>query len=483
MIVSILKVILILLEVVLLFNLLILVHELGHFLAAKWRGLVVEQFGIWFGKPLWKKRIKGVDYSLGWIPAGGFVKLPQLAPMEAIEGKNESDREALPQISALDKIIVAIAGPLFSFLLAVVFAVVVWGVGRPVGEGESTTVVGYVLPEGPAAEVGIQPGDKILKIDGHPVTRFQGMTDSVMWYVVRSENEKVEVLLERDGEELTFYPAAIVAPRDGWKRSNLRQIGLAPMTTPVIGRVEKDSPAEKAGLKPGDAILQANGKTLYNPVDLGGLVRESEGVPINLVIDRAGETWETTLTPVMMPASEGVPAFPRIGVVWDLGGRMQLIYPNPIEQVATSVESIVNTLGALFSPKSEIKAEHMSGPVMIMRVYYQMFEGPDGWRMALWFSVLLNVNLAILNMLPLPVLDGGHITIAILEGLRGKPINLRLLEFIQTACALFIIGYMLYVTFYDVNDLPIFDRSDPPPELSASPTPEPEGTPAVLETP
>src|SRR6059058_2321946 len=109
------RVLLILLEVIVLFNLLIVVHELGHFLAARWRGLVVEEFGIWFGKPLWRKKIKGVVYSLGSIPAGGFVKLPQMAPMEAIEGESETPREQLPPVSALDKIIVAFAGPLFSF--------------------------------------------------------------------------------------------------------------------------------------------------------------------------------------------------------------------------------------------------------------------------------------------------------------------------------------------------------------------------------
>src|SRR5678810_337605 len=101
----------ILLEVVVLFNLLIVVHEAGHFLAARWRGLVIEKFGVWFGKPLWKKTINGVEYSLGSLPFGGFVALPQLAPMDIIEGKADLDRAKLPKISALDKIIVAVAGP------------------------------------------------------------------------------------------------------------------------------------------------------------------------------------------------------------------------------------------------------------------------------------------------------------------------------------------------------------------------------------
>src|SRR6266542_4284915 len=128
---QILKIIFILLEVLVLFNILIFVHELGHFLAARWRGLKIDRFAIWFGKPIWKKKINGVEYALGWIPAGGYVALPQMATMEAIEGKSETPTDQMPNISALDKAIVAFAGPLFSFLLAVSFAVVVWKVGRP----------------------------------------------------------------------------------------------------------------------------------------------------------------------------------------------------------------------------------------------------------------------------------------------------------------------------------------------------------------
>src|SRR5438132_13178240 len=140
MITHIARVVLIVLEVLVLFNLLIVVHELGHFLAARWRGLFIEQFGIWFGKPIWKKKINGVLYSFGSIPAGGFVKLPQLAPMDIIEGKADLEREKLPVISATDKIIVAIAGPLFSLLLALFFAGVVWIAGHPVAESDTTTI-------------------------------------------------------------------------------------------------------------------------------------------------------------------------------------------------------------------------------------------------------------------------------------------------------------------------------------------------------
>src|SRR5713226_326928 len=161
---SILKFIFIFLEVLMLFNLLIFVHELGHFLAARWRGLKIDRFAIWFGKPIWKAKINGVEYALGTIPAGGYVSLPQMATMEVIEGKGESSGQALPPISPLDKIIVAFAGPLFSFLLALSFAMIVWVIGRPVSKEDDSTTIGWVDTNGPAWKAGLRPGDRILAI-------------------------------------------------------------------------------------------------------------------------------------------------------------------------------------------------------------------------------------------------------------------------------------------------------------------------------
>ncbi|HEX3818341.1 MAG TPA: site-2 protease family protein, partial [Chthoniobacterales bacterium] len=252
MILHIARVVLLLIEVVVLFNLLIAVHELGHFLAAKWRGLYIEQFGIWFGKPLWQKKISGVLYSIGTIPAGGFVKLPQLAPMDVIEGEADVDRATLPPISALDKIIVALAGPVFSVLLAIVFALIVWVVGRPVGESDVTTIIGYVIPNSSAAQVGLQPGDKILDVDGHKVTRFMGMNDSVSWSVVRSEGETVPVTFERDGKARTVQVVPYKAQTTGWRRQSTRQLLIMPAEAAIIEKVEPNTPAAAAGLEPHD---------------------------------------------------------------------------------------------------------------------------------------------------------------------------------------------------------------------------------------
>ena len=164
---------------------------------------------------------------------------------------------------------------------------------------------------------------------------------------------------------------------------------------------------------------------------------------------------------------------PRLGILWDADGRMSVAHPGPVEQVYKSVTSTLNTIGAVASPKSDVKLQHMSGPVGIGRIYYLLFQTDRGWQLALWFSVVLNVNLAILNMLPIPVLDGGHIVLAIIESIRRKPVNIRILEVVQTACAVLIIGYMVYVSFFDIGDLVGRDNDEPRPATQTTATPAP----------
>jgi regulator of sigma E protease len=130
---------------------------------------------------------------------------------------------------------------------------------------------------------------------------------------------------------------------------------------------------------------------------------------------------------------------------------------------------MVETFGALFAPHSDIKPQHLGGAVKIMEVYSRLFNSEQGWRLALWFSVLMNVNLAVLNMLPIPVLDGGHILLALIEGVRRKPMSARFLGAMQTTCAVLLIAFMLYIAFYDVQDLP-WKRSKSP-DIRFSPPP------------
>lgn len=446
-----------------LFNLLIAVHELGHFLAAKWRGLKIDRFAIWFGKPIWKKKIGGVEYALGAIPAGGYVALPQMATMETIEGKSETPVEALPPVSALDKIIVAFAGPLFSFLLAVVFAFVVWGVGKPSNQNDNTTTVGWADPDGPAWKAGLRPGDTILDIDGHPVNHFSalasggphgGMLDSVTWRIITSEGTNIAIRYVRNGREQMAYATPYHRTTQWYERKALRQVLIAPAMKAVIDEVASNSPAALAGLTQGDEIIALNNQKIYSPLAVlfaEDAMSNSPVKPLVLTVRRGSQEFDRTLLAVkpVQPANSN----PSLGIlIWGEETNVTLVHPDPLQQIKSSLGQIYWTLQALFAHKSEIGVQQLGGPVMIARVYYNLFQDVDGWRRVLWFSVILNVNLALINLLPLPVLDGGHILLSLLEVVRRRPVSAHILQSIQTGFAVLLISFMVYIAFFDTSD-------------------------------
>jgi regulator of sigma E protease len=455
---SILKYVFILLEVLLLFNLLIFVHELGHFLAARWRGLKVDRFAIWFGKPIWKKKINGVEYALGTIPAGGYVSLPQMASMEMIEGKGESSDQPLPPVSPLDKIIVAFAGPLFSFLLAFLFAVVVWQVGRPVNadeDNENATTIGWADPDGPAWKAGLRPGDKILEVDGHLVNTFAPPSrDSVTWRVITSTGTNIAIKYERGSQESVAYAVPVRRPTKWYERKDLRHVLIAPMQKAVIYSVASNSPAALAGLQAGDQVVALNGEKIYSPAAVAFEEDKMTNQPpqaIEITVVRGGEQLKRKLKAEepIQPKDAG-PSFGITG--WWVNTNVTIVHPDPVSQVSDSANQIFATIGAVFSHKSEIGVQQLGGAVMIMRLYSNLFQSEHGWQHVLWFSVVINVNLALLNMLPFPVLDGGHIVLALYEAIRRRPVSAKLLQYVQSACAILIIGFMLFIAFYDTGD-------------------------------
>ena len=482
--------ILILLEVILIFNLMIVVHEYGHFLAARWRGLKIEKFQIWFGKAILKKEINGVQWGLGTIPLGGFVALPQMAPMDAIEGK-AGEGEALPKISPLDKIIVAFAGPLFSLGLAFCFAFLVWGLGKPERASSATTVIGYVESDGPADEAGIKEGDRVVSIDGAQIRHFSSPVDSVVERVMFSRGEKMDWVVERDGQELPFAVGYVKVPLNGSKRAPIRTVGVGPEEPAIVGAfLDGGTPAEQAGFKVGDVIKSVDGNQVYSYQHFGKMVRASEGKALAVAILRGEESITISLVPEKptydKPLEEGVEPQFMAGIIQRAPDDLTLTKPGPkpMVQIQDSLTMMFRTIGGLFSSKSDISASHMSSAVGIGNIYYKMLSDPKyGWLMAIWFSVLLNVNLAILNMLPFPVLDGGHITIAIMEAVSRRPVNVRVLEYVQVVCVVALMGFMLFVTFFDTTDL--FGgkkQSVPPPKPSFStavkPAPAAEPAPA-----
>ncbi len=450
---TILQIILLIFVVLMIFNIIIFVHELGHFLAGKWRGLKIDRFQIWFGTPIWKKEINGVQYGLGWIPAGGFVALPQMAPMEAIEGGN-GDKKQLPPITPMDKIIVAAAGPLFSMLLALLSAVVVWKVGKP-ADFIANTEIGFVESGGPAAKAGILIGDKIIAINGEPVNGFAGTLDSVTERIILSRGDKISYTVERPGvaEPITLTSGFEIEDSRWFQRRGLRKIGFTTSNSPAISEVSANSPAADGGLVKGDKILEIDGTKLYSLQQFSQYLREQKWKAVQLKVQNvAGDIREVTLTPEV--PSQPANMDPMVGIAWDMTREVdvRIVHPGPIKQVTDSINMMWVTITSVISPDSNIGVDHLSGPVGIAKMQYQLLQMDDGWRRILAFMVLFNVNLAVLNMMPFPVLDGGHITLAILEKIFGRPVQAKPLEILQTVCALALISLMLFVTSKDIGD-------------------------------
>ena len=446
--------------VVMLFNFMIFVHELGHFFAARWRGHYVDRYQIWFGRPIWKKTINGVQWGLGWIPAGGFVSLPQMAPMEAIEGSVELPKDLKP-VKPLDKIIVAAAGPVASFLLAVLFAVAVWLVGKPDFEMGVTTV-GFVAPDSPAAQAGILPGDKIVKVDGRPVTKWAGNMEGVRELIMLGEKDKVTFTIQRPGTpgELDIACGFRIPETEWWQRSGMRQVGLMQAIPCVVGEVLPNSPAAQAGLKVGDSITAVNGVHVWNPSALDVPLKKGEPLMLDVtgkdgavrqvtVQGRLPENWHNSQDGSLLKGAQ-----PILGVVWDLSavGRDVTVHPTPWAQIRQSLKWMGDTLAKVVAPGSNVGVEHLSGPVGIANQFYRMFSLDEGWKLALWFSVVLNVNLAILNILPLPVVDGGHVVMNTIELIFRRPLNVKVLEFVQFGFVFLLMGFFLFVTFKDVGE-------------------------------
>jgi regulator of sigma E protease len=415
--------------------------------------LRIDRFQIWFGTPIWKKEINGVQYGLGWIPAGGFVALPQMAPMEALEGGSKDDKP-LPPITPLDKIIVAFAGPLFSMLLALVSAVFVWQIGKP-ADFIATTQVGFLIPDSPAQKAGLLIGDKIIAINGVKVTGFAGSLDSVTENIVLSRGKEISYTVEREGasEPITLRSGFETEKTQWFQRGGLRQVGIMPAGNAIVGKVSPNSPAADAGITAGDKILSVDGFKLYSLQQFSQYLRDQKWKTVRLGLQTAaGGTRDVEVTPERPLKPSGFD--PMVGIQWGDGGEVdnRIVHPGPIRQVTDSLKMMWTTITSVMASDSSIGVGHLSGPVGIGKLQFQLLQMDDGWRRILAFMVLFNVNLAVLNMMPFPVLDGGHITLAVLEKIFGRPVKAKPLEILQTLCALALISLMLFVTSKDIGD-------------------------------
>jgi regulator of sigma E protease len=406
----------------------IFLHELGHFWVARKLGMKVEEFAIGFGPKIYSRTREGIEYSLRWIPAGGFVKLPQMITAEALEGHAD---EQIPPAPPLHKILVAAAGPFMNVVFAFAIATLIYFVGLPVPD--SQPIIGKVDPASPEGRLGIRENDRVVMVDNKPIKSWE----DVMEFTMLARTNLIPVVVEHDGVSNTYNLTATVNDVIG-----LKVLNLDPREHPVVGGVESGMPAAAAGLQPGDKILSVNGIPVPGQNQMIELISKSAGKPCEIVFDRKNERKSVTVTPQYDPANKRA----RIGIIFS-AGIYEVQHPTPWAQVRDVCEKMIDTFSALaHSKQTGVGAKDLSGPVGILAMLAS--QAKSDYRLALSFLVLLNINLAFINLLPIPVLDGGHILMAIIEKIRRRPLSLKFVEYTTTGFAVLLLSFMLYITIF-----------------------------------
>ena len=411
----------------------VFVHELGHFLAARRVGVRVITFSLGFGPKLLKFRRGDTEYAISAIPLGGYVKMAGEQPDDERSGASD---EFLSK-SKWQRFQVLIAGPLMNVLLAIVVlaGVLYQGADIPLWQ-ESAPVVGFVGPDSPAASAGIKEGDRIVRVNSIDVKTW----DEFFMTVVTKANREIPITIEREGRQfdVQITPASV-------SKYEMGSIGVGPFRRVMVTTVTPGSPAERAGLKPRDVIAAVDGE----PVDDRRLVerlKNAGGRQVAVTVVRDGSEQTFQMTP------EGEPGKAMIGI--GLGEESRTMKPGFFEAIALSAQrnwqtagQILTTLGGLFTRETPVR--QLMGPVAIGELSGTAAQ--MGWLALFNFMAMISLNLGLINLMPIPVLDGGHILILGLEGLARRDFSMRVKEKVLMAGFAVILMLMVTVIYNDLT--------------------------------
>ncbi len=433
-----------LLAFVFVLGILVFVHELGHFLVARWVGVRVLTFSLGFPPRVWGIKRGGTDYCIGAIPLGGFVKMAGENPDDPHTGAGDEFMSR----SKWDRFRILFAGPAMNIMFSVVLMTIVLLQGAQVPVFlDDPVVVGSIAKGSPAERAGIRPGDRIIKVSNLDVATWEQFYLSIGGRADRA----VPLTVRRDGREAIVTVTPVAA-----SRLQAADIGALPNVHPHVGTLKPGEPAEKAGLKVDDVIEALNGETIAFREQLSAGIRKFPDVPITLRVARGGSSFDLKVT----PRRSG--AIGLIGV--GLMDATKLVQPGPLGAVKMSVERnvqfaglIVQTLGGLFT--RETSPSQLMGPVAIAQLSGDY--AAAGWMALFIFMASLSLNLGLLNLLPIPVLDGGHIFIMALESAARREFSLKMKERMLMAGFAVLMLLMVTVIYNDLARLPFFERLIP----------------------
>lgn len=440
-------------------GILVFIHEFGHFAAAKLSGMRADVFAIGFGKRLfgWNKKTgftfgelpkdfdgEGhTDYRLCLLPLGGYVKIAGMVD-ESMDAEF-ADRPPQPwEFRAkplISKVFVITAGVIMNLLLA---WLIFWGAnffqGKPFTE---TTTIAFVESNSLADSLGFKTGDKILNINGKQVNNWEDVRNEIF---INTLGEDLNIALVRNGEEVTLSIPRNRIPDDETQATLLLPEGVKP----AVGEVMKDSPAEKAGFKSNDILLSINDVPVYTPKQVTQLISSNKGNEINVTVLREKDTINLSV----IPNDEG-----KIGVAigttftgkvhYKTYGFFESFYYGWLD-IVRMTDLTFSMLGKVFSGNIEFK-KAFGGPIKIAQ--YAAKSADSGLSSFLYFLALLSLSLAILNIMPFPVLDGGHLVMIIIESIIGREIPVKIKLAIQQVGMVLLLLLMAFIVYNDILSL------------------------------
>ncbi len=435
---------------------LIVVHEYGHYLVARLCGVKVLRFSVGFGRPLftWRRGRDQTEWVIAAIPFGGYVKM--LDEREAPVAPADLGR-AFNRQSVGARLLIVVAGPLFNFLFAIVVYAGLYMHGVP----EARPVLAEPPPATLARAAGFRGGDLVRAVDGQEVATWQELRWRVLQGALQRQRLNVEVINERDQIsslvlDLGAFPAAEV------ESDALERIGLGlfrPKLAPVLGQVVAGSAAERAGLAAGDRVTHAEGRTLATWDDLVQAVRRRPQQPLRLGIERAGVSMQVEVTPDAV--SENGVRIGRIGAAPEIPAShaariLVQVRHGPLASLTHAIKKTWDI--SVFSLKmlgmmllGEVSWKNLSGPVTIADFAGQSAQ--LGWIPYLTFLALISISLGVLNLLPIPPLDGGHLMFYLLEAVKGSPASERAMDVGQRVGIALLLTLMAFAFYNDLTRL------------------------------
>jgi len=430
-------------------------HEYGHYLAARWVGVKVLKFSVGFGPRLIGRQVGDTEYVVSAVPLGGYVKLFGEEGSETISA--EDQKQSFIHQSLPHKMLIVAAGPLFNFILSYLIFTGMLAMGSPLfvpNIDNMSPVIEAITPDSPAALSGLELGDRITRANEEEIS-----TLGELYQILNATHGRPVTLDVSRGNTIKTF---IVTPtvqvnEDNPEETPLYLLGIEDHA-PVVGKIMPDTPAMKAGLQANDRIVRIHETPIVTWSQMTEIVRKNAGVPLEMQIERKGKPLTVTITPdthtVTSPDGETL-SIGRIGI--QISGRGTVLrssswYLAPWDGLKATWDWCELTVkGIIKLVTGEISSKNIGGPLMIASVSGEHAE--QGLSSIVWLIAILSINLGILNLLPIPVLDGGHLFFFACEAILGRPLRERSREIAQQAGILVLFCLMGYAFWNDINRL------------------------------